>query len=226
MLNSFFTVPMQNLNIEGYLLCAAGSFVCGIFIALVHMFRNEYSKNFILTLVILPAIIQAVIMLVNGNLGTGVAVMGAFSLVRFRSLPGNSREIAGIFLAMAAGLATGMGYIGIAVVMTLSVCAAMIIIIVLKFGEAKNIGKDLKITIPENLEYEGLFDDLLEEYTSACRLMRVKTVSMGSLYELQYKIQFRKDKSEKQFIDQIRCRNGNLTVICGYAATDEQGGLL
>lgn len=127
------------------------------------MFHNRYSKNFIITLVILPAVVQAIIMLVNGNLGTGVAVMGAFGLVRFRSVPGNSREIASIFLAMAVGLATGMGYVGIA------------------FGESGSKNKELKITIPENLEYDGLFDDILKQFTSRYRLLKVRTVNREEL---------------------------------------------
>lgn len=222
MLDSLFNISVAEMSIIGYLICTAASLVCGVTIAFVHMFRNKFSKNFILTLVILPAVVQAVIMLVNGNLGTGVAVMGAFSLVRFRSVPGNSREIASIFLAMAAGLATGMGYVGIAAVMVVSIGAAMFLLVAVKFGEARNISKDLKITIPENLDYEGIFDDILEAFTSNYHLLRVRTVNMGSLYELQYSIQFEKGKSEKKFIDEIRCRNGNLTVVCGYEASERE----
>lgn len=222
MLDTFLTVSMTNMKVTGYLLCTGASLLCGVLIALVHMFHNKYSKNFILTLVILPAIVQSIIMLVNGNLGTGVAVMGAFSLVRFRSVPGNSREIASLFLAMATGLATGMGYIGIALVIVFCIGAAILLMVAVNFGEAKNIGKDLKITIPENLEYEGLFDDLFKEYTVSHRLVKVKTVSMGSLYELHYLIRLQKEISEKKFIDEIRCRNGNLTVVCGYEAMDRE----
>lgn len=222
MLNSFLSVSMTEFQIGNYLLCLAVSLICGVFIALIHMFRNKYSKNFILTLVILPAIVQLVIMLVNGNIGTGVAVMGAFSLVRFRSVPGNSREIATIFLAMAAGLASGTGYFGVALILVACIGAVMLLLVALRFGEAKDISKHVKITIPENLEYEGLFDDIMEEFTFAYHLVKVKTVNMGSLYELEYKIQFKKDRSEKKFMDEIRCRNGNLTVVCGYEDMDRE----
>lgn len=216
MLNDILNVAVSDMTITEFVICTAASGILGLLIALVHMFKNQYSKNFILTLVILPAVVQAVIMLVNGNLGTGVAVMGAFSLVRFRSVPGNSREIASIFLAMAVGLATGMGYIGIGAVMVVCVGALMALLVAFNFGESGSHLKELKITIPENLEYEGLFDDLMASYTKNCRLMRVKTVNMGSLYELQYQVSLDKSKSEKEFMDAIRCRNGNLTVSCGY----------
>ncbi len=223
MLNSILTIQTTDMTIGGYILCLAGSLILGIIIALVHMYRNEYSKNFILTLVILPAVVQAIIMLVNGNVGTGVAVMGAFSLVRFRSVPGNSREIASIFLAMAVGLATGMGYLGVAGIFVVCIGLVMILMVKLNFGDTNKVSKELKITIPENLNYEGLFDDLLENYTKGFQLLKVKTVNMGSLFELQYRIDFDKEKSEKEFIDEIRCRNGNLPVLCGYmaAARDE-----
>jgi len=196
--------------------------VLGVVIALIHMYKNKYSKHFIQTLVILPAIIQVVIMLVNGNLGTGVAVMGAFSLVRFRSVPGNSREIGSIFFAMAAGLAAGTGYIAIAVLIVVCIGAMMMLLLTLNFGEGKTASKVLKITLPENLNYEGMFDDILTEYTKTYRLVKVRTVNMGSLFELQYEMEMLKDKSEKELIDEVRCRNGNLTVLCGYAESERE----
>jgi len=196
--------------------------ILGVVIALIHMYKNKYSKHFIQTLVILPAIIQVVIMLVNGNLGTGVAVMGAFSLVRFRSVPGNSREIGSIFFAMAAGLAAGTGYIAIAVLIVVCIGAIMMLLLTLNFGEGKTASKVLKITLPENLNYEGMFDDILTEYTKTYRLVKVRTVNMGSLFELQYEMEMLKDKSEKELIDEVRCRNGNLTVLCGYAESERE----
>jgi len=214
-------ISMSGMLIS-YFICTVTSLLLGAVIAMVHMYRNQYSKNFILTLVILPAIIQAVIMLVNGNLGTGVAVMGAFSLVRFRSVPGNSREIASIFLAMATGLATGIGYIAVAVMVVISVGIVMMLLVTIRFGENKGSLKDLKITIPEDLDYEGLYDDLLDSFTKSSKLVKVKTINMGSLYELHYQIEFRPDKSEKEFIDEIRCRNGNLSVLCGRIQPDKE----
>lgn len=222
MLDEFLSISMSDLSIAGYILCTAASLAYGFLIALIHMFRNHYSKNFIITLVILPAVVQAIIMLVNGNLGTGVAVMGAFGLVRFRSVPGNSREIASIFLAMAVGLATGMGYVGIAGIMVLCIGIAMLLMVGIAFGESGSKNKELKITIPENLEYDGLFDDILKQFTSQYRLLKVRTVNMGSLFELQYQICLQKEQSEKKMIDEIRCRNGNLPVVCGYETVNRE----
>lgn len=222
MLDDFLSVSMSDLSIVGYIICTAASLAYGFLIALIHMFRNRYSKNFIITLVILPAVVQAIIMLVNGNLGTGVAVMGAFGLVRFRSVPGNSREIASIFLAMAVGLATGMGYVGVAGVMVLCIGIAMLLMVGIAFGESGSKNKELKIMIPENLEYDGLFDDILNQFTGHYKLLRVRTVNMGSLFELQYQICLQKEQSEKKMIDEIRCRNGNLPVVCGYETVNRE----
>lgn len=153
------------------------------------------------------------IMLVNGNLGTGVAVMGAFSLVRFRSLPGNAREIGSIFLAMALGLAAGMGYLGTAMLLMIVSGGITILLISLPAGRAGR--KELKITIPENLNYSGIFDDIFAKYTKRSELVRVRTVNMGSLYELCYQVDLKSEFIEKNMLDEIRCRNGNLTIVCG-----------
>ncbi|ETP72355.1 hypothetical protein UYO_1686 [Lachnospiraceae bacterium JC7] len=200
---------------EVFVMCLGVSIVLGGVIAAFHSFRNRSSKNFLMTLVLLPAIVQSVIMLVNGNVGTGVAVMGAFSLVRFRSLPGNSREIASIFLAMAVGLATGMGYLMMAAVMTFVVGAVSIAIVSAPIGQAKELERELKVTIPENLDYSDIFDDVFETYSNGAQLIRVKTVNMGSLYELVYHLTLKDRKNEKQMIDDIRTRNGNLEISCG-----------
>ncbi len=203
------------VDLQSFLLCTAASVVLGLCTALLYMFRNNYSKYFVTTLALLPVMVQIVIMLVNGNLGTGVAVAGAFSLIRFRSVPGNAREIACIFMAMALGLATGMGYIGIAVLLFAVVAVVNILLILLHFGDAKAQQKELKITIPENLDYEGVFDDLFLQYAKSCELIRVKTTNMGSLFELCYHIHLKPTASEKEFIDQLRCRNGNLNISLG-----------
>ena len=200
---------------EVFVLCLGISMLLGAIIAAFHSFRNRSSKNFLMTLVLLPAIVQSVIMLVNGNVGTGVAVMGAFSLVRFRSLPGNSREIASIFLAMAVGLAAGMGYLMMALVLTLAVGVVSLLIILLPVGHAKELERELKITIPENLDYTDIFDDLFTAYLDSAQLIKVKTVNMGSLYELIYHITLKDKKNEKSMLDDIRTRNGNLEITCG-----------
>lgn len=210
------------VTLTEFLLCTGGALVLGILIGMIHRFRNHYTKNFILTLIMMPVVVQAVIMLVNGNLGTGVAVMGAFSLVRFRSVPGDSREIGSIFLAMAVGLAAGMGYLGIGFLLVLIVGLATILFVALPIGEPTAVGKDLKITIPENLDYTGIFDDLFEKYTDRVQLLKVKTVNMGSLYELHYVVKLKNEKMEKMFLDEIRCRNGNLTVVCGRIASERE----
>lgn len=195
--------------------CMFAALVLGIVLALFHTYKNRYSKNFIITLALLPVIVQSVIMVVNGNLGTGVAVMGAFSLVRFRSVPGDSREIGSIFLAMAVGLSVGMGYLGMAAVLTIVVGVSTMILVSAPFGNGGMKDRELKVTIPENLDYMGIFDDIFEKYTQKVKLMKVKTVNMGSLYELCYRVELKNEKEEKQMIDAIRCRNGNLNIVCG-----------
>ncbi|MBS5897960.1 MAG: DUF4956 domain-containing protein, partial [Prevotella histicola] len=170
---------------------------------------------FTISLVILPGLIQVVIMMVNGNLGTSVAALGAFSLVRFRSVPGNSKEICSVFFSMAIGLATGMGYITFAVLITIIIGLVLLILFKTSFGEKSLHSKELKITIPENLDYTEIFEDIFSNFASRISLERVKTTNLGSMYELQYSIVFKNDKLEKEFIDEIRCRNGNLPVICG-----------
>ncbi len=177
-------------------------------------YRSRSTQSLAITLAILPAVVQAVIMLVNGSIGAGIAVAGAFSLVRFRSAPGTAREIAAIFLAMAIGLATGMGYVGLAVLLFLILAGAMLALTVLRFGQKEDAGRILKITIPEDLDYDGLFDDLFERYTTAHTLEKVKTTNMGTLYELRYRITLRQEPVPKVFLDELRCRNGNLNITC------------
>ena len=211
----FQSILSSPITAGTFFICTIVSLLLGLVIAAAHMFRNHYTKSFVITLAILPAIVQIVIMLVNGNLGTGVAVMGAFSLVRFRSVPGTAREIGSIFLAMAVGLGTGMGYIGISICVTVILCAVNMLYSVLRFGETKKASKELKITIPENLDYNGIFDDLFATYTSKAEMVKVKTTNMGSLYQLFYHVELKDQSKEKEFLDQIRCRNGNLDIVCG-----------
>ena len=204
-----------SLAVGPVVLCTGVSLALGVAVALIHMYQNTYSRNFIITLALLPAIVQAVIMIVNGNLGTGVAVMGAFSLVRFRSVPGNSREIGSVFLSMAVGLAAGMGYLGLAALLTLVIGLASVLLVSLPVGRGSMNGRELKVTIPENLDYTGIFDDIFAKYTGRAQLLRVKTVNMGSLYELCYRVELKNERMEKEMLDAIRCRNGNLGIVCG-----------
>lgn len=215
MLTSVLENVTSSLSVETSLLCTLVSVVLGLVLAVIFMTQGSYTKSYIITLALLPALVQTVILLVNGNLGTGIAVMGAFGLVRFRSMPGTSREISGIFFAMVVGLAAGMGYLTYAALITFIIGTVVILLNKSSFGEFKIHMKDLKITIPENLDYTDIFDDIFDGYTDKHILNRVKTTNMGSMYELQYNIQLKDGKSEKEFIDKLRCRNGNLTIVCG-----------
>ena len=207
---------MANGTITGttFLLATLCSLVIGVFIAFMYTIKNSYSKSYIITLALLPAIVQVVIMLVNGNIGAGVAVAGAFSLVRFRSAPGSGKEITSIFLAMAVGLATGMGYIGIAAIFAAIITIANLILSNVSFGNGANEEKTLKITVPEGLDFEGIFDDIFARYTTKADLVEVKTSGMGSLYKLNYSVVLRSKASTKGMIDEMRQRNGNLEISC------------
>ncbi|MDD2648375.1 MAG: DUF4956 domain-containing protein [Eubacteriales bacterium] len=217
MLNSI--IPASGLTLASVLASTLCALLCGAFTAFVYSYKNAYTKSFAASLVLMPVIVEAVIMLVSGNLGTGVAVMGAFSLVRFRSVPGSARDMLFVFLAMAAGLAAGTGYVLLAAVVTLLVGAGMLIIDKTKLFEPKAREREIRITIPENLDYDGLFDDLFAKYLLKAELVRVKTTNMGSLYELSYRVTLRDESVSKSFIDALRCRNGNLGIVCGRVST-------
>ncbi|NLO38530.1 MAG: DUF4956 domain-containing protein [Ruminiclostridium sp.] len=215
MFTNILNTTTGNLTAANAIICILTALVLGLMIAFTYMRSGTYTKNFIISLVLLPSLVQIIIMMVNGNLGTGVAVVGAFSLIRFRSVPGGSKEISFIFFAMAAGLATGTGYIGYGFAMTIIVCLAFYILSHSSFGEKSRTDKQLTVTIPENLDYTEIFDDLFAKYTSRVTQERVKTTNLGSMYEIRYNITLRDIALEKAFIDEIRCRNGNLPVICG-----------
>ena len=193
----------------------------GGLIAFTANFRAKQSKSFLLALFLIPAIVQTVIMLVNGSVGTGVAVMGAFSLVRFRSVAGSAKEIVSIFLAMATGLATAMGYIGLAIVIVSILCIAMIIASFIRLKEKDDLVRELKITVPEDLNYAHSFDDVFEKYTKTYKLQNVKTTNMGSLYKLSYNIELRSEDDIQDFINDLRCRNGNLEISVMIPAVPE-----
>ena len=215
------SILASGITLPAFLICTAVSLVLGIATALISMYRTKCSQSFAVTLAVLPAIVQIVIMLVNGNVGAGVAVAGAFSLVRFRSVPGTAREIGVIFLAMALGLATGMGYVVLVAVFFVIIAAVLFLLTKLGFGTRRTDERLLKITIPENLDYDGLFDDLFDTYTTAHTLERVKTANMGTLYELTYHVTLPDDHAPKAFLDDLRCRNGNLNITCGREATKD-----
>lgn len=219
MFTSILNSVEGNLTMQNGLLCTVVSVALGILIAVIYMQQGNYSKNFVVTLAMMPVLVQVVIMMVNGNVGTSVAVLGTFGLVRFRSVPGTSREIANIFFAMAVGLATGMGYLTFAVAMVVVIGGMFLLLGKTSFGERKYDEKDLRITIAEDLDYTDIFEDIFAEYTSKCSLEQVKTTNLGSMYELKYHITLKDAKKEKEMIDQLRCRNGNLTIICGKRST-------
>lgn len=209
------------ITLYAFFICTAVSLVLGLGIALLCMYKSSYTQSFIVTLSMLPAVVQVIIMLVNGNIGTGVAVAGAFGLVRFRSTPGTAKEIGMIFLAMGIGLATGMGYVVLAVLFWAVMAAFILLLSLLRFGGSCENERELKITIPENLDYEGLFDDLFQRYARSVQLNRVKTSNMGTLYELDYRIILKDSGVPKEFLDELRCRNGNLNIVCGRVASKE-----
>lgn len=217
----FNSIISGEITLFSFLVCTAVSLFLGVGVALVNMFKTRCTQSFAVTLAVLPTVVQAVIMLVNGNIGAGVAVAGAFSLVRFRSAPGNAREIGTVFLAMAIGLATGMGYVALAAVLFAVTAAVILLLTALNFGGGHSFERTLKITVPENLDYDGLFDDLFEKYTQSHELVKVRTTNMGTLYELQYRIVLKSELPPKAFFDDIRCRNGNLNIVCGRVNSDE-----
>lgn len=226
MLNTIFggIFDMENaavITVSQFLLCLAVALLIGLLLAWVYTYKNRYTKSFLLTLAVLPAVVCVVIMMVNGNIGTGVAVAGAFSLVRFRSVPGTAKEIAAIFLAMCTGLIAGMGYLGYAVLFAVVLSGVMLLYTKFDFGSSKNARKYkvLHITIPEDLDYTGVFDEILNKYTVAHELVQVKTTNMGSLFRLTYNLEVKGDEAEKEMIDKLRCRNGNLEISVSHRET-------
>ena len=205
MLNNILTWPSLDMT-QASLVCLGVALLLGIFIAFIYMYRNTYTKSFVITLALLPAMVQTVIMLVNGNLGVGVAVMGTFSLVRFRSVPGSANEICAIFFAMAVGLATGMGLVFYAIAFTAIIGVAMLLYHTLRFGEGSANRRLLKIIIPEDLDYTDVFTDIFAKYTRTYRLERIQTTNLGSLFELRYTVMLKDVRQEKEMLDQIRQR--------------------
>ncbi len=217
-----FDTDLTNvISVTDFLLCLGASLVIGLLMAFAYMYRTRYTKSFVVTLALLPAVVCVVIMMVNGNVGTGVAVAGAFSLVRFRSVPGTAKEICTLFLAMGAGLIAGMGYLGFAVLFAVVMCVVFVIYNRLDFGTKKNaaIFKTFTITIPEDLDYSGVFDDIFSDYTASHDLVRVKSTNMGSMFKLTYNVMLRDAAREKEMIDKIRQRNGNLEIAVSKQET-------
>ncbi|HRX58421.1 MAG TPA: DUF4956 domain-containing protein [Eubacteriales bacterium] len=210
MLESILTT--DGLTAAQFLILSGVSIGLGFLSALVYMYKNVYTKGFALSLVLLPVVVQTVILLVSGNLGAGIAVAGAFSLIRFRSAPGGAREIAAVFVAMAIGLAAGMGYVGVACMLFALMAAVSLLLVKTGFGDQETDHRLLRVVMPEDLDYTDVFDDVFEAYTKKAELRKVKTTNLGSMFELQYDVTLKDASQEKRFIDALRTRNGNLNI--------------
>ena len=208
----------EGLTLSDYLVALVASLLCGLIVLFATAFKNRVTKSFAVTVLLLPAIVQTVIMMVNGNVGTGIAVADAFSLVRFRSVPGKAREIASIFLAMTAGLASAAGYVAISLLFTAVISVIMLVFSLIPIKREREY--ELHVTIPESLNFHGAFDEIFKEYTRSARLIKTKTSNMGSLYKLTYVVDLKDASRSKEMIDAIRERNGNLEISL-YTAPEE-----
>ena len=209
------------ISIINAMLTMGVSFALGLLISLTYIKtcnKGGYSQNFSLTLILVPTVIAIIILLIGSNVARAFSLAGAFSIIRFRSAPGDPKDIAYVLFTMAAGLACGVGFFGYAVLFTIFLCALMFVLNMLNFGKQKNSNKLLKITIPEDLDYEGAFDEVFDKYTTTFDLRKVKTTDLGSLYELVYTVSMDNSINQKEFIDSLRCRNGNLNITLSMCA--------
>lgn len=197
------------------------SFILGALISLTYMKtsnKGRYSQNFSLTLIIIPTVIAIIVFLIGNNVARAFSLAGAFSLIKFRSAPGDPKDISYVLFTMAAGLACGVGLFGYGVLFTVFLCLLMIILHLVNFGAQKTSQKLLKITIPEDLDYEGIFDDIFLEYTKGHELIKVRTTDLGSLFQAVYTVELDYQTSQKAFLDALRCRNGNLNITLSMCA--------
>lgn len=218
---NLFNQSATSVDPGKFLLSLGVTLLLGLFSAWVYQYKTIYTKQFVITLATLPALISLVIFLVNGSLGTSVAVMGTFSLIRFRSAPGGPKELLAIFMAMSIGIATGMGYLALAVVFTLLMSAVSFLFETLDFGQMKHSMRQITIVIPENLDYDSIFDDIFGQATNHYELAQVKTSDMGSLFKLKYLVQLNGKVGEKELMDKLRIRNGNLPITISRSITKE-----
>ena len=215
----------ESFTLTNALIVLATSISLGLVISFVYMKTNKkngYNSGFITTLVMLPVIISIIILLVGNNVARAFSLAGAFSIIRFRSAPGDPKDISYIFFTLAVGLACGMGYIGYAVIFTVTLCSLMFILNLLKFASPKGKSMHLKRTIPEDLNYDGVFDKILNEYTNSYHIERTRTRDFGALFELNYMIQLKDNINQKQFLDELRCRNGNLNLSLTLSGFEEK----
>ena len=211
----FTSVIGTTFSVKSFFICLVAAAVFGFVISLVHMYKTRCSQSFAITLALLPMMVAVIILLVNGSVGTGIAVAGAFSLTRFRSQPGTGKEISSIFFAMVTGLACGTGYVGIAALFTVVVSCLSILYLTVGFGKQENPAKELTVVIPENLDFEEIFDTVFATYTDRADLVKIRTTNMGAMYKLKYEVVLKPDADKKKFLDDIRVRNGNLEVMLG-----------
>lgn len=222
MLKSIFELTTETISIGNFMIVFVTAVILGIVISLTHKLTTKTTSNFLITLALLPVLVEIVILLVNGNLGTSLAVAGAFSLIRFRSMPGNSKEIISVFWAMCIGLALGMGYVSLAIVATIIIAVLMFIYNVISNKVSDKEIRTLKVVIPENLDYETVFNDIFEKYLASYEIRKSKTTNMGSTFELSYMIKLKNNVKEKEFVDEIRVRNGNMLVMIERPEIEEE----
>lgn len=222
------TTAADTLTITGSLLVIGSAILLGLFISGVYLFTHkneEYSGSFAVSLILLPAIIAMIILLVGNNVARAFSLAGAFSLIRFRSAPGDAKDISYVFFTLGVGLACGMGYLGYAALFAVILCLVMVILEKLRFGSRRPNGMQLKITLPEDMDYEGVFEDILKEYTATHRLIRIRTTEFGSLFELTYDVRLKSGNGSKAMVDKIRCKNGNLNIVLLQKEWKEAGAL-
>lgn len=222
MFNSIFDNTATGLDYKTVLICSAVALVLGIAIAFTHMKTSKTTKSFLITLATLPLLVMAVMIMINGNLGTSIAILGAFSLIRFRSIQGDAKELLSIFFVMMIGLALGMGHVFFAVVITIIAILAIFFFSYTHFLEPNAYNRTLKIVIPEDLDYDDVFVDVFKKYTTKAELVHTKTMNMGSLYKLTYDITLKRGVKEKEFLDEIRVRNCNLKVLLSQPNLDKE----
>lgn len=222
MFNSIFDSTTTGLSITTGLICAGVALLLGVIIAITHMKTSQTTKGFLTTLATLPLLVMAVMIMINGNLGTSIAILGAFSLIRFRSIQGRAKDLLSVFFAMVVGLACGMGHVLFAVVITIISVIAIVFFTYTHFLEPNKKQRVLKIMVPEDLDYEEVFDEIFAKYTSRVDLVQMKTMNMGSLYKLTYDITMKSGVKEKEFLDEIRVKNCNLKVLLSHPCMEEE----
>ena len=222
MTNIFGTIFTGSLTLGQFMLAIVSSMIMGLILAIAFMRKNTYTKSFISALVLIPAVETVVIMLVNDNIGVGLSVAGSFALIRFRSVKGNAKELVAVFIAMTIDIICGTGYVALAGVFTILLSIVLLALNLSNFGQESDKNRYLKITIPESLNYDEAFNEVLGKYTSSYEIDSIKTLTLGSLFRIDYQIRMKDIRQMKQMIDELRTRNGNLEIMCGRPATNRE----